>query len=366
MLRNLAHHPLRVAFTLVGMALAPAIIIVSLFLIDTTEDLLDVTYFVSDRQDASLSFVEGRPQNVVDQVARLPGVLAVEPYREVPVRIRHGAVERRVMLSGRPRDAGLRRIIDQDLKPVTLPEDGLALSAFLARILGVGVGDFVEVDLLEGQRRTVSLPVAVLIEDFFGLQSMMDFEALARLMREAQTVTSVSMQIDTNGLDDLYDAVKAMPAISGLGLQKESLMNFRRLLAPLETRMGFIYAGFAAVIAVGVVYSSARIALSERARELASLRVLGFTRGEVLRMLLGELSALTILAQPLGWAAGYALSWTMRIELSGELMRGRLVVERSSYALASGIVLAAALLSALIVRKRINELDLVPVLKTRD
>ncbi len=366
MLRNISHNPLRAAFTLVGMALAPAIIIVSLFLIDTTEDLIDVTYFVSDRQDASVSFLERRPENVVDQVARLPGVLAVEPYREVPVRIRKGAVERRVMISGRPRDADLRRIVNVDLRPVALPESGLAISAWLAQILGVHVGDFVEVDLLEGQRRTLSLPVAALVEDFFGLQGMMDFDALARLMREAPAVTSVSMTLDANKLDALYDAVKTIPAVSGMGLQRESLVNFRRLLAPLETKMGIIYAAFAAVIAVGVVYSSALIALSERARDLASLRVLGFARGEGLRMLLAELGLLTLLAQPLGWAAGYLLSWTMAKELSGEVMRGRLVVEHSSYALASGIVIAAALLSALIVRNRINQLDLVAALKTRE
>jgi putative ABC transport system permease protein len=366
MLRNVSHHPLRAAVTLTGMALAPAIIIVSLFLIDTTEDLINVTFFLSDRQHASVKFIERRPQVALAEAARLPGVLAAEPYREVPVRIRHGGVERRAVISGRPYRADLRRVIDHDLRPVALPESGLAISAWLGHLLGVGVGDFVEVDLLEGQRRTVSLPVSALIEDFFGLQGMMNYDALARLMREAPSVTSVSLDVDTKQLDSLYDAVKAIPTAAGLGLQRDSLENFRRLIAPLESKMGVIYAGFAAVIAIGVVYSSARIALSERARELASLRVLGFTRGEVLRMLLLELGLLTVLGQPLGWAAGYLLSWTMKAQMSGDLMRGRLVVEHSSYALASAIVISAALVSALIVRKRINELDLVAVLKTRD
>ena len=366
MLRNISHHPLRAGFTMLGMAFAPAIIIVSLFLIDTIEDLIDVTFFVSDRHDASVNFIEKRPENVVQQVARLPGVIAVEPYREVPVRIRHGGIERRVVISGRPRNADLRRIIDVDLRPVALPESGLAISAWLGGILGVNVGDIVEVDLLEGQRRTVSLPVVALIEDFFGLQGMMDLQSLTRLMREAPAVTSVSVSLDRNKLDAVYDAVKAMPTVGGMGLQREALTNFRTVLAPIQTQMGVIYAGFAVVIAIGVVYSSARISLSERARELASLRVLGFSRGEVLRMLLIELGLLTMLGQPIGWTFGYLLSWTMKLEMAGELMRGRLVVEHSTYALASGIVLVAAVLSALVVRRRISRLDLVAVLKTRD
>jgi putative ABC transport system permease protein len=366
MLRNLSHHPLRAVFTTIGMAFAPAIIIVSLFLQDTTEDLINVTYFIADRHDATVSFVEKRPQNVVEQVAHLPGVLAVEPYREVPVRVRYGGIERRVMISGRPRDADLRRIIDVNLRSVALPENGLAISAWLAQLLDVHLGDFVEVDLLEGQRRTLSLPVSALVEDFFGIQGMMDLESLNRLMREAPTVTNVSFTLDANKADFLYDAVKSMPVVSGMGIQRFSLANYRTLLAPLTTNMAVIYTGFAVIIAFGVVYSSARISLSERARELASLRVLGFGRGEVLFILLIELGLLTVLAQPLGWGFGYLLSWLLKVRVSGEVMRARLIVEHSSYALASGIVIVAALFSALVVRERINQLDLVAVLKTRD
>jgi len=366
MLRNLSHHPLRAVFTMLGMALAPAIIVVSLFLRDTVEDLINVTYFIADRQDATVSFIEKRPQNVVEQIAHLPGVVAVEPYREVPVRIRNGGIERRLMISGRPRDADLRRIIDVNLRSVALPENGLAISAWLAQILRVHVGDFVEVDLLEGQRRTVSLPVSALVEDFFGIQGMMDLESLNRLMREAPAVTSVSFKLDANRTDALYDAVKSMPAVSGMGIQRLSLANYRTVLAPLQTNMAMIYTGFTVIIAFGVVYSSARVSLSERARELASLRVLGFGRGEVLFILLIELGLLTLLAQPLGWGFGYLLSWLMKANLSGEVMRGRLIVEHSSYTFASGIVIVAALFSALVVRNRINQLDLLAVLKTRD
>jgi putative ABC transport system permease protein len=366
MLRNLSHHPLRAACTILGMALATAIIIVSLFLQDTVEDLINVTYFIADRHDATVSFVEKRPQSVVEQIAHLPGVLTVEPYRQVPVRIRYQNVERRIMIGGRPRDADLRRVIDVHLRSVALPENGLAISAWLAQLLGVQIGDFVDVDLLEGQRRTVSLPVAALVEDFFGIQGMMDLESLNRLMREGPTVSAVSFTFDAHQADLLYAAVKSMPAVAGIGIQRFSLANYRTLLAPLQTNMAMIYTGFAIIIAFGVVYSSARISLSERARELASLRVLGFGRGEVLFILLIELGLLTVLAQPLGWLLGYVLSGLLKAQVSGEVMRARLVVENASYTLASGIVIIAALLSALVVRERINRLDLVAVLKTRD
>ena len=365
-LRNVARHPFRAAFTTLGMALATAILVVSLFTRDTIEQLIDVTYFMADRQDATVSFIEKRPLDVVNQMARLPGVLVAEPYREIPVRIRKGAIERRVMIAGRPRNADLSRIIDVDLRPVTPPESGLAISDMLAQILGVRAGDFVEIDLLEGPRRTVTLPIAARVEDYFGLRAFMDAEAVSRLMREAPAVNSVHLSLDANSVNALYQTVKAMPSVGGMALQRMSLMNFRESVGLLITTMGGIYTGLAAIIAFGVVYNNARISLSERARELASLRVLGFTRGEVTRILFVELAVLALIAQPPGWAIGYGLAWMMKTNLAGELMRVRLVLENFTYALASTIVLVAAVLSAIVVRRRVNRLDLVAVLKTRD
>jgi putative ABC transport system permease protein len=227
-------------------------------------------------------------------------VLAAEPYREIPVRIRNGHLERRTMIRARPRDADLNRVIDADLRPAVVPESGLAISGMLARILNVRVGDAVEMDLLDGARRTVSLPVAALIEDYLGMRGMMDQGGLARLLREAPAANGVNVSLDDRSRDEFYAAVKEMPVVSSVALQGRSLLNFRQVTALIVTTMASIYTGLAAVIAFGVVYNSARVSLSERARELASLRVLGFTRGEVLRMLLLELGLLTLISQPPG------------------------------------------------------------------
>lgn len=365
-MRNIARHPARAFFTALGMALATAILVVSLFMRDTMEQLIDVTYFLTDRQDATVGFIEKRAHAAVKQMERVAGVLAAEPFREVPVRIRHGSIERRIMLSGRPGNADLKRIVDTDLRSIKLPDSGIAISSMLGDILGVRTGDTVEIDLLEGARRTVTLPVIALIEDYFGIRGMMEISALSRLIRDDDAVSSVNLRLDDTQLETFYAAVKSMPVVSGVALQQASLVNFRGIVALLITTMASIYTGLAAVIAFGVVYNSARIALSERARELASLRVLGFTRAEVLRILLFELALLTLLAQPPGWLIGYGLAWIMKTNLAGELMRVRGAVEHSTYLMASGIVLIAAAASALVVRSRINRLDLVAVLKTRD
>jgi putative ABC transport system permease protein len=366
MVRNVTGHPFRASFTMIGLALSTGILVASLFLADTMENLIDVTFFMADRQDATVNFVERRNAAAVEQVAGLPGVIAVEPYREVPIRIRKGPLERRVMLNARPADADLSRIIDVDLRPVVLPAGGLAISRWLAGLLDAKAGDIVEIDLLEGQRRTVALPITALVEDYFGMQGMMEAETLARLMREAPAVNAVNVSLDNLRLAEFYDAIKRLPTVAGLALQRLSLANFRKEMAMIVTTMATIYTGLAALIAFGVVYNSARISLSERARELASLRVLGFTQAEVLRILLLELALLTVLAQPAGWGIGCGLAWLLKTKMEGDVMRARLVVDNLTYAVASAIVMSAAILSAVAVRWRVARLDLVSVLKTRD
>jgi putative ABC transport system permease protein len=366
MARNITGHPFRAAFTMIGLALSTGILVGSLFLRGTMENLIDVTFFLADRQDATVSLVERRNASVVEDVAHLPGVVAVEPYREVPIRIRKGPLERRVMLNARPADADLSRIIDINLRPVVLPEGGLAISRWLAGRIDARAGDVVEIDLLEGQRHTISLSITTLVEDYFGMQGMMEAATLARLMREAPAVNAVNVSLDTTRLGEFYEAIKRLPAVAGLAPQRLSLVNFRKEMAVIVTTMATIYTGLAALIAFGVVYNSARISLSERARELASLRVLGFTHADVLRILLLELALLTVLAQPAGWGIGYGLAWLLKTKMEADVMRSRLVVDNATYALASVMVIAAALLSAFVVRRRLARLDLVSVLKTMD
>lgn len=364
--RNMLNHPLRAGLTILGLGLGTAILFVSLFMEDSMEYLIEVKYFRAERQDATLSFAEARPEDAVFEVMRLPGVMVAEPFRRVPIRIRNGSIERRTAIRGRPTGTRLARIVGQDLVTVEPPTSGVAISEWLGRVLGVRPGDTVEIDLLEGHRRTVALPVSALVLDFFGLDVTMELGALSRLMRESPSFTDIDVAIDTAGLDTLYREIKATPAIASIALQDVALANFRIALVIIVTTMSGIYTGLAAVIAFGVVYNNVRIALSERARELASLRILGFSRSEVYWILVLELVIVSLLAQPVGWAAGYLLAWVTKVNMDEDLMRMPLVLEPRTFATASAIVLAAAAVSSYLVRRRIDRLDLVAVMKTRE
>ena len=367
-LRNILRGPVRAGMTCLGLALSVALMIGSMFAGDSIEHVIEATWFHADRQDATLIFPGSAPKplRAVEDARRLPGVIAAEPYRGIAAQISAGHVSRRVFLTGRPPGADLSRVIDADLRPVDLPPQGIALSAMLAEILGVRAGDTVQVELLEGHRRTLDLPVSAVIAQFLGLGAHMDLDALNAAAGDGAVVKGVHLRLDPAAEAEFFAAVKAAPAVAAVALQRRALDKFRATLAENLMLMTGIYTILAVVIAFGVVYNTVRIQLSERARELASLRVLGFTRWEVSGILLAELALLATLAAPLGWGLGWTLAWLTSQGIASELYQVPLIVAPATYGLATAVFAAVCVVSALIVRRRIDRFDLVAVLKSRE
>jgi putative ABC transport system permease protein len=362
-LRNLERHPFRTAASVVGIAFAVGILVVGLSFIDVLNLLMDQQFGESMRQDATLSLVQPRSARALHDVAHLPGVMDREPIRRVAVRLRAGSRTRTLALTGLPAEPRLNRVVDRAGRPYALPPEGLVLSKMLGAILGVQPGDLLRVEVLEGGRPVRDVPVAALIDDSIGLQAYMQIGAVRRLLREGGTLNGAAVTLDPTQTERFYRAVKLVPAVAGVALREAALENFRETMARTMDLQILFDVGFAVVIACGVVYNAARVSLSERARELASLRVLGFTRAEISLILLGELAAVTAAALPLGGAIGYALGALIMSSFTNEVYRLSFVVSRATVAWSFLVVLLAAFLSGLVVRRRLDRLDLVAVLK---
>lgn len=364
--RHLLHQPVRTGSSVLGAAFAVAILVGSLWSFGSVQYMIDVSFHRADRQDASIAFTDPKPLASLYAVERLPGVLRAEPFRAVGVTIRSGHIERRLSLTGKPLGAGLSRVLDDKLAPLAMPEWGIMLSRALAAILQVRAGDHVIVEVMEGSRRKLDVPVTAIAEGYLGLQAFMDLDALNRLMREPAIISGVHITIDDTQEATLFAELKETPAASFIALLKVSVSKFRETIAQNIYTMITVYAALAAIVAFGVVYNFARISLSEQGREMASLRVLGFTRGEVSSLLLGELAVIVLVAQPVGWAMGYGISLAMVKAFSSELYSVPFIIGREVYAYASLIVVSAAIASGFIVRRRIDRLDMIAVLKTRE
>ncbi|MGI9406759.1 MAG: ABC transporter permease, partial [Hyphomicrobiaceae bacterium] len=364
--RHTLRFPIRSGLTVLGIASSGALLIMSLSTNDSVEFMIDVTFFQTSRQDITVTFSDIRPMRVALDLERLPGVVKVESYRDVAVTFRHGPRKKRMSLQGLPPRRDLQKLLNRDLTPVTLPEAGIAISEKLAEILDINRGEMLTVEMTEGRRRVFRRPVTAILQGYVGLQAFMNLEELNTLAGDGRIVTSADLMVDQSQLTKLYHELKNMPAIAAVMLLKTSLSMFRKTLAQNIDIMMQVFITLAVIITFGVVYNSARIQLSERGRELASLRVLGFTRGEVARILLGEIILLSALAIPLSWGLGYLFTWFLISGFDTELYRVPFVIDRNTYVFSSLIMCAAAAVSALVVSVRVNRLDLIQVLKTRE
>ena len=365
-LRTLERQPVRTAASVVGIAFAGGVLFIGFVFIDAMTALIDTEFQERMRQDVTVTFVEPRSASALYNLEHLPGVMRVEAARSVPVRLRAGHRDRTLSITGLPSTVTLNRVVDQTGRPHPMPPDGLLLSSILADVLDVSAGDPITVEVLEGARPVVVERVAALLDDNLGLQAYMDIDRLHRLMREGGTVSAAFLQVDQAQLTELHARLKLVPAVAGVALTEAMRQSFRDVMAENLNLQIFINVVFAAIIACGVVYNAARISLSERSRELASLRVLGFTRQEISLILLGELAVVTAVSLPAGSLIGYGLSRLILESFTSEVYRIPLVVQTSTIAWGWIVIATAAALSALIVRRRLDQLDLVAVLKTRE
>jgi putative ABC transport system permease protein len=293
-------------------------------------------------------------------------VLYVEPFRVVLVTLRHEHRSERIAMFGLPPRPELQRVLDLEMREVVLPPEGVVLSAGLAGKLAVQPGDALELRFLSGRRLVRSVPVLSVVEEPVGQWAYMDQRALARLMQEDTLASDAYLRVDPRELDRLYARLKELPKVSGIALREATLASFEATIAEnLSISLG-VLVGFATLLAAGVVYNGARIALSEQATTLASLRVLGFRRREVTAVLLGEQAVVTLVAIPIGLALGYGLAAWIAHLLASELYRVPLVISRRTWFTSAAVVVLAAVASGLVVAWRIRSLDLVEALKTRE
>jgi len=365
-LRHLLRHPVRATLTAIGIALAVSLVSVALGTLDSIDGMIDAVYYRADRQDMTVSFGSSRATAALSGVRQLPGVMRAEPYLAAPVEITNGHYSRQLAITGKPPDPDLSRVLDMNLNPVNPPEHGLALGDRVAEVLHVSVGDLVRVEMLDGERRVVEAPVTEIIQSYIGLMVFMDIDALARLTGTGPRISGAHVTLDSSRLDDFYAAVKNTPAISAVALLTAARARFQETMQENLVISLSVYFTLAVIIAFGVAYNTARIQLSERARELATLRVLGFHRAEVANVLFIEIGVVVALAQPIGWAIGTFLGVVITDGLATDIFRVPFIVQLDTYAISSLVVIAAAVLSALVVRRRVYRLDLIRVLKTRE
>ena len=364
--RQVLRRPVRTLLTSLGVSSAVAVLVASLQWLDAIDYMIESFFENQRRQDLTIILADAAPDSVVQEIARLPGVQAVEARRGVSARLRFGVHSHREALVGLPADGGLEALEDSDGHPITVPDAGLLISSAMANVLGAAVGDTVIVEVLDGRRPTLEIPIAATFETLIGTPVYMHIDALNRALKEPDRVNMVLALFDEHMSLELFEALKALPTVAGVTLKQAAIDLFTQTIGETIYVMILFYTAFAALLAFGVIYNNLRISLSERGRELATLRVLGFTNAEIAYMLLGEAAFLTLLGLPLGCALGWLLATFMASGFETELFRIPVMIEPRTYGYGILVVLLSAFASAVLVEQRLVRLNLISVLKTRE
>lgn len=364
--REIQRKPFRFSLSVVGIAMGVAIFVMGRFSWDSFDRLMDDQFPRENRQELTVSLIRATPERVLHELEHVPGVTLAEGQRVVPVRLRCGPRFRDATLIGLPEHPVLRHLIDGGKREVELPAEGLVMTDKLAEILGLAIGDHVEVDILEGQFPTRSLPLAGVVDEPFGLQTYARADWLSRVLREEPRVSLVGLSVERSQLDAARTALKDKPAVLDVTSIDRVVQRMREQTGESMFVMTMILTLSAAAISIGIVYNNARIALSMRSRDLASLRVLGFTRAEISTMLLGELGAQVVLGIPLGLWLGTFWARLLAAGIDPEAYRFPVYIAGRSYAEAAVIALVSGVVSALLVRRKLDRLDLVGVLKSSE
>lgn len=365
-LRHITRWPVRAGVTVFGVAAAQALLVGTLFAFDSLETLTEQRFHRTDAYDAAINFVEPMNASAIREIERLPGVMSVQPNRDISAQIHHGPRSERVWLVGLDPSGRQRRLLNDAGDYMPPPEHGLTLSTQLAGMLDAELGDQVTLQVLEGRRPVIEVPVTAMVSEGIGWPAFMDTRAIGDLLSESGVVTGAYALIDPDKEAAFSQAVLDRPGIASVALQRATIESFEETLEETIYIMMSIYALIGGSIAAGVVYNAARIGLTERGRELASLRVLGFSEIEVSYILIGELALLIACALPLGAMLGMGLANLVAASMATELYRIPLTVTPFTHGLAALIVIIASFASSLFVIGRIRNLDLIAVLKTRE
>jgi putative ABC transport system permease protein len=366
-LRHIGRRPLKSLLTVLGIACACGLMMVGNYQKGAIDFMVDVQFRQASREDLALAFIEPTSGRALHELAALPGVDHVEGFRDVPAILRFGQYRHRGAIFGIQPEGVLHRSLDSSLQPVAVPPGGVVLTDHLAsEILHVKPGDMLTVEVLEGSRPVRQVPVLGITKQYLGVSAYMQQDSLNALMREGGTVTGAYLAVQPGSEAGLYAKLHDRPRVLGMVANKAAIQSFYATIGEFILFYNLVATVLAGAIGFGVVYNSARISLSERGRELASLRVLGFTRGEIAYILLGELALLTLAAIPVGFVVGVGLVGILVVAFQSELYRLPLLLTPENYAMGASVVIVSALLSGLLLWHRLGRLDLVAVLKTRE
>ena len=365
--RNITRHKFRSGINVFGVMISTALLIIGFFSIDGIDYLMEFEYEKMQRQDVRVSFYLERGKEALYDAKRFEHVDYAEPMLQYPFTLTNDWRTRDVLIVGLQRHSRLQRLLDTEERTVDIGESGLVLSKKLAEMMSLNVGDRVKIKPMIGRVTDEKVVrVSKIIQQYFGASGYMNIEALSRVLNESYAMNSVLLATAPGKAKFMNDELEDIPAVSSIEVKEDSIRNMNETIQMNMKVTSFVTVLFAGIISFSIIYNITSVSLAERERELASLRVMGFSREEVGRILYHENIALGVVGLVLGLPLGIAISKALVTAFDTEMIRLPYHLEPRTFIISITLTLFFVLVSNLAIRRKIHHLDLVETLKERE
>lgn len=366
-LRAVFRNPFRSAVTVFASVVSAALIVSALAMVDALNYLISYEFERVSRQDVTVSLRDPKDVVSTSEVNALPGISDTQPELQVVCDLSNGPYQRRLGVTGLARGSRLHTPLDGQGNPIVVPPEGLVLTKKVSEILHAGVGATLRLRPLVGRRTEREAPVVAIVETFLGLGAYADIGYLSRLLGEERSANVILVKSFRGRADEsLLREMKERPAVVAIGERQRSLDQINETFGRNMITMIGIMVLFSGLVAFGSVLNAAMVSLSEREREVGTLRVLGYTPREVAGIFSGESYFLNVFGIALGLAAGVGLAHLMSVAYNVELYRFPTVIYPSRLVIAAILMCVFVAAAQLVVAGMIRKLPWLDVLKVKE
>jgi len=359
-LRNIFRNKKRFVFITFGIAMTFAISLIPSMMNSAMNDIFEGHYSDFQKMDYNINFSTPLNINAVNEIKHIVDTDRIEPKIEFPFELIYGnnkLVANIIGVKSNTEFYGFKNLKGQS---INLPNDGIVLSEGLARFIGVEKGDKVKIKTFIPNKDDIYVEVKDIIKQSLGTNGYMEISYMGNILLDKSLITGVYINSSDNIKGELEN-IKGIASIQSLADMRSIFEQFMGLMIGSISVM-IVFAG---ILGFAIVYNSTIMNIAERRLEFSSLRVMGFSKKEIFKIITKENSVMTILGIILGIPLGQSMISSLESTFSTEIYTIEMNPTLSSYIITAILTIIFVIIAQLATYKKINSLDFIEALKNR-
>ncbi len=362
--RNMWRNKKRTIFTVSAISMTVGLMISILMMLDSVDYLFEMAFGDALSYDYKVAFTTDVHQDIVNDLSEFEEITYVEPIAEYPFRLKNGWREKNTMIMGIERNSRVYHLSGLNGGRIDVPREGILLTEGLAESLGVKRGDMLTIEALNKPGIERQVTVKGLVEEYMGGSGFMELDVLNGVLQEGSTINNALINLRYNSGNFVRD-IEGMAYVQSVREPDDMVKQYNEYMGLMYAYIGVIIT-LSCIMGFAIIYNTTTISIMERKRELASLRIMGFTNKKVSELIFNENTAVSVMGLIVGMPLGRFMGVQMLNYVPEDMMSLPLVIFPKTYVLAAVTVALFVILAQMANMRRISRMDLVEVMKSRE